>query len=128
MARKLPLTSISGTKGGPPATHAQIAAFEFKSIKALRAMDAKQRMQRGHELIESLRGFLVIAGEIVSDDKAELITKVRTQYHVFGELLMDLAHAADRARTVLETITAAEARLAVALANIEPDDDEPGGR
>jgi hypothetical protein len=65
----------------------------------------------------------VVAAEIISLNKDELIARVAEQYDVLGPCLMWLAHAGDDARVVLDIIRAAEARLAVALANVEGDWD-----
>jgi len=65
----------------------------------------------------------VVAAETISLNKDQLIPRVAEQYDVLGPCLMWLAHAGDDARVVLDIIRAAEARLAVALANVEGDWD-----
>jgi hypothetical protein len=65
----------------------------------------------------------VIAREIAVMEKAELINKVDEKYEVFGPFLRQLADAKDGARALMELIGTAEIRLAVALANVEGDED-----
>jgi hypothetical protein len=62
---------------------------------------------------------VVAAGEIVTMNKAELIAKVEAGHDVFGELLLDIADKKEDAKAILDVISAAEARLVVALANVE---------
>jgi len=106
------------------ATVVEIAALKFKAIKQIRAVSKKQRLKNAHSMIERLRPMAVLAGEIVAMDKAELISRVRDRYDEFGPFLMMFAEARQTVAAVREIIGAAEARLAVALANVEGDDTD----
>jgi hypothetical protein len=66
----------------------------------------------------------VLAGEIMAADKPKLITMVEKAYDELGPCLMQLAHAKEDARALMEMIGSAEIRLAVALANVEGDEDK----
>jgi len=115
-------TVDGGKDKGPPATSAQIAAFEFKSIRQFQGMTKEKRLKLAHENADILRAMAVVAIEIVALDKSELIAKVRENYDKFGPFLMELAHARDHAQAFMEFIGSAETRLAVALAVVEGDE------
>lgn len=104
-----------------PATAANISMLEFKAVKRLRGLSSKQRIKKAHAIADSLRPMSVIALEIVVCEKAELIAKVQAGHDTFGPFLMELAHAKDNARALMEVLEAAEMRLAVALAVVEGD-------
>jgi hypothetical protein len=108
-----------------PATHAQIAALEFGLARPFRKMSQKQRIRKAHDLVNRLRPWAVIALETVAFDKQELIDRVAEGYDDLGPMLMHLARAGEDARALLDLIRSAEVKLAVALANVEPDEDEP---
>jgi hypothetical protein len=124
------LKPIAGGASGPPATVAEIAAFEFGAIKEFRGLTKAERLRKTHSIADGVRAMAVLAAEIVAMDKPKLIAKVSEKYDVLGALLMEFAEAADDAKALLEIIQSAEARLAVALAVVEgdppPDDDGSG--
>jgi hypothetical protein len=112
-----------GRNSGPPATQAEIAAFDFgplhvDSIKA-------DRLKAANVCSNAIHAALVISLEIAALGKDELVARVREHYEAFGPGLIQLAHAADDARRAQELIMAAETRLAVALAVVEPNEDSP---
>lgn len=106
---------------GKPATVAEIAALEFRALKAVRGLSQKMRLQKSHAIVDGLRPMAVAAMEIVAMSKTELITKADDKHDVLGPLLMQLAYAKDDAKMLVDVIGAAEARLAIALANVEGD-------
>jgi hypothetical protein len=57
-------------------------------------------------------------------DKAKLIAMVEKAHDEFGPGLKLLADAKEDARALMELIGSAEVRLAVALANVEGDEDK----
>jgi hypothetical protein len=108
-----------------PATAAQIAELEFAAVKGLRAMNKVQRLVHVHMLMDELRAMTVIASEILACEKDELIAKTNREYETFGPCLMELAKAGDTAKAVLNILQSAEMRLAIALANVEGDEEPP---
>src|SRR6266508_1132774 len=110
----------------PPATHASIAALQFSDVKLFRNMTQAQRLKKSHDIADAVRPVAVLAAELLAIDKAELVAKVKTEYEVLGPMLMWLAHGAENARCMMNIIKSAEARLAIALANVEPDTDAEG--
>jgi hypothetical protein len=62
---------------------------------------------------------VVAAGEIVVMNKAELIAKVEAGHDVFGNTLLAIADTKEDVKAMLDVISAAEAQLMVALANVE---------
>jgi hypothetical protein len=118
------LRLINGGKNdGEPATVAEIAALQFDGVKELAQLSEKQRDKNLTGLIQSVYAAAQIAGAIVTHDKAKLIEVVSEQYDTFGPALMELADARANAQATLEIIRSGEARLAVALAVIEGDDE-----
>jgi len=118
----MPEFTLITEPNGKPTTVVEIAALKFKAIKQIRAVSKKQRLKNAHGMIERLRPMAVLAGEVVAMDKTELISTVRKHYDEYGPFLMMLAEARQTVAAVREIIGAAEARLAVALANVEGDD------
>jgi len=55
----------------------------------------------------------VIASQMVSFERAELVQKVRDEYDTFGPMLMKLAEGGETLKALAALITAAETRLAV---------------
>jgi hypothetical protein len=109
----------------PPATTAQIAALEFAAIVEIAKLPKEKRIKNIHGLCDRVREVSVIAGEIVSQGKPELIQTVSARLDIFGPSLMELAEAGDAAMALVEIIRSAETRLAVVLAVVEGGDDEP---
>lgn len=106
-----------------PATHGEIAALEFAPAKELRRLSKTARLTKSHEMVDRVRPMLVLAAEIVAMKKEKLIALVDEDHKTFGPFLMDLAHAGKDAEALAGIIRTAEIRLAVALANVEPDED-----
>jgi hypothetical protein len=105
-----------------PATIAEIAEVEFGAIRELGRLSQVKRIKRIHEIVDHVRAGAVIGVEIATMDKAELVAKVAEKLDLWGPSLMELAHAHELANTLREIISAAEHRLAVALAVVEGDD------
>jgi hypothetical protein len=76
-------------------------------------------MQINQDVTELCQHGVGTMREIVVMTKAELIAKVEAGHDVFGELLLELADKKEDAKAILDVISAAEARLMVALANVE---------
>ncbi|MDB5599355.1 MAG: hypothetical protein JWN71_1399 [Xanthobacteraceae bacterium] len=119
MTRKLRLIK---ERKGSPATVDQIAAMDFAAVKEYRGLTKVERLKKLHRAADYVRALAVIASEIVAMEKPELVAKVDDKYEQFGPFLMELAHAKDTARELMEMIGAAEIRLAIALANVEADE------
>jgi hypothetical protein len=97
----------------------EMAQLEFRALKLFRNTSRDQRLKQIHGFVENVRPMVVAAGEIVIMSKVELIAKVEAKHDVFGQMLMDLADKKEDAKAILDVISAAEARLMVALANVE---------
>jgi hypothetical protein len=97
----------------------KFAQMEFRALKLFRNMSQDERLRQSHGFVENIRPMVVAAGEIVVMTKADLITKVEAGHDVFGEMLLDLGNTKEDAKAILDVISAAEARLVVALANVE---------
>ena len=97
----------------------KFAQMEFRALKLFRNMSQDERLRQSHGFVENIRPMVVAAGEIVVMTKADLITKVEAGHNVIGEMLLDLANTKEDAKAILDVISAAEARLVVALANVE---------
>jgi hypothetical protein len=121
-------TVIKGGKANKPATAEKIAVMEFGPIARIARLPKAKRQKNTDNLVASVRGFSLLAVELVAYDKARLVERVAKDYDTFGPLLMGLAHAADDAKALLQLLQAAEVRLAVAIAVVEsdeqPDDDD----
>jgi hypothetical protein len=125
------LKVINSGTDEPPATIEQMAAIEFKAASRLARMSKTKRTENLHAISMRVLQAACIACEFYARDKEEAIKMVAERYDIFGPALMELAKAADEARTLLEVIRTGEARLAVALAVVEgntpPLDDGGGG-
>jgi hypothetical protein len=102
---------------GSAATVEEIAAVEFAAMKQFRGLTRAERLRKIHDVWP----MAALAIEIVGLNKSELVARVAEKYESFGPALMRLAHAADRAKVQLDLISAAECRLAVALAVVEAE-------
>jgi hypothetical protein len=109
----------------PGATHAEIAAIDVAA--ATFTMTKSQRIEWAHEMTEAIHGATLISLELLPVDKSALITRVRDEYDELGSALMPLKSAREAAETLRDLIERAERRLAVALANVEPDEDDEEG-
>jgi hypothetical protein len=107
---------------GTPVTQAQLAQLEFRALKQFRNLTKDQRVQKIHDTVDRVRPMAVLASEILAKEKPDLVKLVDEQHDKFGPFLMELAHAHTSAKGLLDVIGAAEIRLAVALANVEEDD------
>jgi hypothetical protein len=97
--------------------------MEFAAVREFRGLTQEQRIKKAHAIVDRVRPMAVLAIEVVSMEKSDLIEAVEDKYEIFGQFLMDLADATKQARSLLEVISAAECRLAVALAVVEGDDN-----
>ena len=95
---------------GPRATIPEIAAIEFAAVKQLRRLSKRARLKKAHEIVGRVRPMVLLAGEIMAADKAQLISMVEEAYDEFGPALMLLANARTDARALVEIIRAAEVR------------------
>jgi hypothetical protein len=114
----------AGASKIPGATHAEIAALDF--VPEQFNMTKAQRIERAREMTESIHGAMLIALELLVVDKSALIARVREEHDELGAALLPLASAREAAETLRDLIGSAECRLAVALANVEPDEDDYG--
>lgn len=73
----------------------------------------------GVKMIDRIRVAALVAVEFLVFDKDELIARAAADYETLGPVLMALADAADTLKGLREIVTAAELRLAIALANVE---------
>jgi len=114
-------TTMNGGADGPLATVEEMAAVGFRAeprfanvpLVALRAM------------ADNIYRRAVIAAVVCSFEKDALVEFVAEHPDTVGPWLMELADAALDAHALADTIGSAEARLAVALAVVEGDDDGP---
>jgi hypothetical protein len=104
---------------GRPATVQEIAQLEFRASKFFRGLSQRERIKKTHDIIDRMRPMAVLGAEIAAMSKPELIAKVDEEYETFGPFLMQLAHTTADAKALLDVLSSAECRLAVALANVE---------
>jgi hypothetical protein len=97
----------------------EIAIIEFGAVKRLRGLPSATRRKNIRSILNRAAPMALAAGELIVMEKRELITRVANEYDVFGPLLMQLAEAQDELAILKGLIGAAEARLAIALANVE---------
>lgn len=117
------LRVIGGNREQKAASVAEIAAVKFAAIKEFRGRTKMERLKRVHGIVDDVRALATVAAEIVAMNKEELIAKTSERYDQLGPLLMQLAHGRDDACLLMELIGSAETRLAVALANVEGEDE-----
>jgi hypothetical protein len=113
------LTLITGSKDTKPCPVAEIAALDFEPL--LSGLSQKQRLRRVRELVDLVSAAAVVASEMVTKTKAELIAMAREKHEECGVSLMEFAHIKGSAHMLASIIQGAELRLAVALANVEKD-------
>jgi hypothetical protein len=121
MSPKTP--TLQAAPKGKPATHTEVARLEFRALKQFRHLTKTERIKKIHDTVDRVRPMAVLASEILTKQKPELITLVDEQYDKFGPFLMALAHARNDAKALADVIGAGEVRLASALANVEDDED-----
>jgi hypothetical protein len=85
-----------------PATVEQIAAMEFQAVKELRALSQDERFERAAGMFDLLRPIANLPGEILADEKTELMAKVAERHDAHGPMLKRLALASDDARVFME--------------------------
>lgn len=105
-----------------PATVAEIAQVEFRALKEFRNLTKAERLDKIQDAAERVRTMALLASEIVTKEKPELIALVAEQYAALAPFLIQLGHAGTAARSLVDVIVAGEARLVVALANVEDDE------
>ena len=105
-----------------PATIGEIASVEFLGLKDFFTMSKDERFRDTEALIEQIRPMAILAVELLAFDKLDLIAKVSSD-HRWGPLLTALADTVDSLKALQEIVGAAEARMTIALANIEGAND-----
>jgi hypothetical protein len=120
MSSKKPTLQVAPT--GRPATTAEIAQVEFRALMEFRNLTKTERLAKVEDAAERVRAMALLASEIVAKEKPELIALVEEEYDALGPFLIQLGHATKAAKALADVIGAGEARLAVALANIEDDE------
>jgi hypothetical protein len=115
------LTAVEIPKS-PPVTLEQLLPMQFAAVKEFKGLSQEERIEHAHCKIDALRPIAVIAGEILANDKDELIEKVEANYDLWGPFLMSLHEASEDARALMQILSSAECRLAVAIAFVEGDD------
>jgi hypothetical protein len=104
------------------ATAASIAPIEFEAIEDLAAMSKQERGKAAHSMIDDIhnqtRPFLLAAGEVLAIDKKGLIALVSEHPELWGDILVEIAHARDTLKAVQDSMGAAEMRLMIALSNV----------
>ena len=118
------LKSLQGCKGKPPATVAQMAAVEFKSVTRLLGMPQVEREKVVRNIVKTVYQAARIALEIVTKDRGDLVSVVVENYSTLRPLLLDFARAGDDAQVLLELIRSAESRMAVAMVKGNPPEDD----
>jgi hypothetical protein len=107
---------------GKPATHAEVAQIEFRALKEFRNLTATERAHKINDAAERVRAMAILASGFAAKSKLELIALAEEQYELLGPFLMQLSEATTAARALADVLGAGEARLAIALANVEEDD------
>ena len=105
-----------------PATIGEIASVEFLGLKDFFTMSKDERFRDTEALIEQIRPMAILAVELLAFDKLDLIAKVSSDYR-WGPFLTALADTVDSLKALQEIVGAAEARMTIALANIEGAND-----
>jgi hypothetical protein len=100
-----------------PATDAEIAQLEFRALKIIRNLSKDERLTRTHELVEFVRPMTIVAGEVVAMTKPQLSKDVEDKRDLFEHMRSDIAGAKDNAKAIIDLLSAAEARLTIALTN-----------
>jgi hypothetical protein len=100
-----------------PANDTEIAQIELRALKIIRNLSKDERLARTHELVEVVRPMTIVAGEVVAMTKAKLSKDVEEKRDHFVHLQSDVAKAKDDAKAIVDLLSAAEARLTVALAD-----------
>jgi len=96
-----------------------LAAMNFTAVPELRALTKDERLRCARGMPELLPSAAEMTGEILVDDKSELIAKVTADRSFYEGLHAHIKHARDDANTLLEMIESAEGRLSVALEAVD---------
>jgi hypothetical protein len=102
-----------------PATIGEMASVEFQGLKDFFKMSRDERLRNIDVLVEQIRPAAILAVVLLEFDKLELIAKVSSDPDRWSVFLTALADAVDALEALKDTVCAAEARAAIALANIE---------
>ena len=105
-------------KAEPP-TAQELAQMEFRALKYFRGLSERQRIEKALRVIDAFRPMAVFASNIVPMEKCELIAWVKAENEQFEGVILELGRVREDAQTVSEIISAAVARLSVALASAE---------
>jgi uncharacterized protein YgbK (DUF1537 family) len=100
-----------------PATDVEIAQAEFRALKTIRSLSKDERQIRMDEIVELVRPVTIAAGEIVEMTKDQLAEDVKEKRDLFVQMRSDTTRAKDAAKAIVDLISAAEARITVALTN-----------
>jgi hypothetical protein len=101
------------------ATINEIASIEFRGLKDFSSMLKDERRRDTDALFDQLRPMAILAVELLSLDKDELVNKAAAEKDTWGSFLSALAATAESLNGLQEIFSAVEIRLAVALANVE---------
>jgi hypothetical protein len=93
----------------------------------LTSLSRKQRVERACSRTNYLRAAALLASEIVTLDKAELLARVAEKPDLWSTFVAELTRAKEYANELAAIIDNAEMRLAVALGIPIPLDDDAGG-
>jgi hypothetical protein len=85
-----------------------LAAMNFTAVPELRALTKDERLRCARGMPELLPSAAEMTGEILVDDKSELIAKVTADRSFYEGLHAHIKHARDDANTLLEMIESAE--------------------
>jgi hypothetical protein len=113
---------------GDPATIGEMASVEFQGLKNSFTMRQDERLRNIDALIDDLRPMAILAVELLAFDKEELIDKVSGDYDRWGSFLIALAEASDTLKALQDIVSTAEARMSIALANVENNPGPDTGR
>jgi hypothetical protein len=106
-----------------PAIDAEIAQVELRALKIIRNMSKDERLSRTLELVEVVRPMTIIAGDVVATIKAELIKDIEEKRDHFVRVRSEISKAKDDAKAITDLLSAAEARLTIALTDPSLRDD-----
>jgi hypothetical protein len=101
------------------ATIKELASIEFQGLKDFSSIPKHERLENTDGLIDQIRPIAILAVELLSWDKDELIGKAATDPDIWGSYLAALGATSESLKGLQNIISAAEVRMAVALANVE---------
>lgn len=103
----------------PPATTAEIAALEFSCWEWLRQVDQSERLDCLREMVDHLLAPLQCAGELMTEDKLDLIPDPSASHGLDASAKI-FAEAATHAMELAHLLRNAECRARVVIANVKP--------